>query len=181
MKVTIIGANGQLGNDLVRAFSTHGDKVVALGQKDIEVSDAALVEAALGKTEQQVVVNTAAFHNVEECENDPQKAFAVNAFGARNLALAAARHGFKLIHVSTDYVSDGQKGKPYTEEDSPRPLNCYGNSKLSGEFFIQTLCKNHAVIRLSGLYGIAPCVGKKGLNFVKLMLKLARERGEVKV
>ncbi len=181
MKVTIIGANGQLGNDLVRAFSNHGDKVLGLMQEDIEVSDAASVEAALGGSEQNVVINTAAFHNVEECESDPQKAFTVNAFGARNLALAAAKHGFRLIHVSTDYVFDGQKGQPYTEEDCPRPLNCYGNSKLSGELFIQTLSKNHAVVRLSGLYGTAPCVGKKGMNFVKLMLKLARERGEVKV
>jgi dTDP-4-dehydrorhamnose reductase len=181
MSVTIIGADGQLGHDLVRAFANHGEKVVGLTHEDIEVSDLASVDSALGHSRQHIVVNTAAFHDVEVCEQDPQRAFAVNAIGPRNLALASAKHGFKLIHVSTDYVFDGQKGQPYCEQDCPRPLNCYGNSKLSGEFFIQALCKDYAIVRLSGLYGTSPCLGKKGLNFVKLMLKLARERGEVKV
>jgi dTDP-4-dehydrorhamnose reductase len=181
MKVVVIGGNGQLGCDLVRAFSSRGAEVASLTREDIEVSDPTSVEAALVKARPEIVVNTAAFHDVEACENDPQRAFAVNAFGARNLALSTAKHGIKLIHLSTDYVFDGEKGQPYVEEDSPCPLNCYGNSKVSGEFFIQTLGKDYAVVRVSGLYGTAPCLGKKGINFVKLMLKLARERGQVKV
>jgi dTDP-4-dehydrorhamnose reductase len=181
MKVTIIGANGQLGSDLARAFRTAGAQVDGLNHQDIEIAEAAAVEARLAETRPDVVVNAAAFHNVETCENEPQRAFAVNAIGARHLALAAARRQCKLIHISTDYVFDGQKGRPYVEEDCPRPLNCYGNSKLSGEHFIQAAAGNYAIVRVSGLYGSEPCRAKKGLNFVKTMLKLARERGEVKV
>ncbi len=181
MKVAIIGGDGQLGSDLVRVFLSQGADVASLVYGDIEVADPASVQAVLGKIGAKIVVNTAAFHDVEACENDPQRAFAVNAFGARNVALACAKYGCRLIHVSTDYVFDGQKGRPYVEEDCPRPLNCYGNSKLSGEFFVQTLAKDFAIVRVSGLFGISPCLGKKGMNFVRLMLKLARERGEVKV
>ncbi len=181
MKVIIIGANGQLGSDLLAVFQRCGAQVAGLTHQDLEVSDAVAVEAKLAAAAPQVVVNTAAFHNVEACETEPQTAFAVNALGARNLATASLRHGFRLIHLSTDYVFDGRKGQPYTEEDRPLPLNCYGNSKLSGELFIQAMARNYAIVRVSGLYGAAPCRAKKGLNFVKIMLKLARERGEVKV
>jgi dTDP-4-dehydrorhamnose reductase len=181
MKVAIIGGDGQLGSDLVRVFSSLGAEVVGLVYGEIEVADPASVEAVLAKVGAKIVVNTAAYHDVEACENDPQRAFAVNALGARNVALASAKYGCRLIQVSTDYVFDGQKGKPYVEEDSPRPLNCYGNSKLSGEFFVQALARDSAIVRVSGLYGISPCLGKKGMNFVRLMLKLARERGEVRV
>jgi dTDP-4-dehydrorhamnose reductase len=181
MKVLIIGANGQLGSDLVGVFQRRGAEVAGLTHQDIEIADAAAVEAKLAAAAPQVVVNAAAFHNVELCESEPQSAFAVNALGARNLAGASVKHSFRLIHISTDYVFDGRKRQPYTEEDCPRPLNCYGNSKLSGELFIQAMAKNYAVVRVSGLYGAAPCRAKKGLNFVKIMLKLARERGEVKV
>ena len=139
------------------------------------------MDSKLAAIAPQVVVNAAAYHNVEACEADPRPAFAVNAIGSRNLAAASLRLGFRLIHISTDYVFDGRKKQPYTEEDCPRPLNCYGNSKLSGELFIQAIAKNYAIVRVSGLYGAAPCRAKKGLNFVKIMLKLARERGEVKV
>jgi dTDP-4-dehydrorhamnose reductase len=181
MKVIIIGANGQLGCDLVGAFQRRGSEITGSTHQDLDIADAAAVEARLSAATPQVVVNAAAFHNVEACETDPQSAFAVNALGARNLASASLRHGFRLIHVSTDYVFDGAKKQPYTEEDCPRPLNCYGNSKVSGELFIQAIAKNYAVVRVSGLYGAAACRAKKGLNFVKIMLKLARERGEVKV
>jgi dTDP-4-dehydrorhamnose reductase len=182
MKVIIIGANGQIGSDLLAVFQARGAHVTGLTHQDIEIADAAAVEAKLAAAAPQVVVNAAAFHNVDACETDPRSAFAVNALGARNLASASLRHGFRLIHISTDYVfDDGGKKQPYTEEDCPRPLNCYGNSKLSGELFIQAIAGNYAVVRVCGLYGAAPCRAKKGLNFVKIMLKLARERGEVKV
>jgi dTDP-4-dehydrorhamnose reductase len=181
VKTIIIGANGQIGSDLVGVFRRRGAEVTGLTHQDIEISNAAALEARLAELAPQVVVNAAAFHNVEACEADPQSAFAVNALGARNLAGASLRNPFRLIHISTDYVFDGRKNQPYTEEDCPRPLNCYGNSKLSGELFIQAIAKDYAVVRVSGLYGSAPCRAKKGLNFVKTMLKLARERGEVKV
>jgi dTDP-4-dehydrorhamnose reductase len=181
MRTIILGANGQLGSDLVKAFRAHSCDVAGLTHQDAEVSDVAGLERYWENLKPDVVVNTAAFHNVELCESDPETALVVNALAPRRLAAASVKHGFRLIHVSTDYVFDGAKGRPYTEADAPRPLNCYGKSKLSGEYFVSAGARDYAIVRVSGLYGAAPCRAKKGLNFVKTMLKLARERGEVKV
>ncbi len=181
MKVAVIGADGQLGSDLVVAFSRNGDEVSALTHKDIEISDLCSVTKALGGIRPQVVVNTAAMHHVENCEREPEKAFAVNAVGPRNLALLSRDLDAVLLHVSTDYVFDGQKGSPYFEGDVPLPLNTYGITKLAGEHFVRATTAKHFVIRTSGLYGKSPCRAKGGLNFIELMLKLAKERGEVKV
>ena len=135
----------------------------------------------LGDINPDVVVNTAAMHNVEACEEDPAKAFAVNGIGARNLAQSANELGYTLMHISTDYVFDGSKLAPYTEKDCPGPLNVYGNTKLAGEYFVQSIANKYFIIRLSGLYGKNPCRAKGGLNFVSLMLKLAKERDEIRV
>jgi dTDP-4-dehydrorhamnose reductase len=120
-------------------------------------------------------------HHVENCEQEPGKAYAVNAVGARNLATVTRDLGAALIHVSTDYVFDGKKDEPYVENDIPLPLNVYGNSKLAGEYFVRTLNPKHFVLRTSALYGKHPCRAKGGQNFVDLMLRLARERGRVRV
>jgi len=181
MKVAVIGANGQLGSDLVAAFSENGDAVSPLTHTDIEISELPSVSRVLEGIRPQVIVNTAAMHHVENCEREPEKAFAVNALGPRNLALVARDLDAVLLHVSTDYVFDGSKGSPYLEEDSPRPLNAYGITKLAGEHFVRATTAKHFVIRTSGLYGKSPCRAKGGLNFIELMLKLANERGEVRV
>ena len=181
MKIALIGSNGQLGNDLAIAFSEHGHAVCGLTHADIEISDSSSVSRALEDIRPEVVVNTAAMHHVENCEREPERAFAINALGPRNLALVARDLGAVLLHVSTDYVFDGAKGSPYLEEDNPRPLSAYGISKLAGEHFVRTTTAKHFVIRTSGLYGKSPCRAKGGLNFIELMLKLARERGEVRV
>jgi dTDP-4-dehydrorhamnose reductase len=181
MKIAVIGANGQLGSDLVAAFSENGDVACALTHADIEISDLHSVSHTLEDIRPQVVVNTAAMHHVENCEREPEKAFAINALGPRNLAIVARDLGAVLMHVSTDYVFDGSKGSPYTEEDNPRPLNAYGITKLAGEHFVRATTARHFVIRTSGLYGKSPCRAKGGLNFIELMLKLAKERGEVRV
>jgi len=181
MKIAVIGANGQLGSDLVAAFSENGAAVSGLTHADIEISDLPSVSHALGSIRPQVIVNTAAMHHVENCEREPEKAFAVNALGPRNLALVARDLGAVLLHVSTDYVFDGSKGSPYLEEDNPRPLNVYGITKLAGEYFVRATMAKHFVVRTSGLYGKSPCRAKGGLNFIELMLKLAKERGEVRV
>jgi dTDP-4-dehydrorhamnose reductase len=139
------------------------------------------ISKCLGLLQPQLVVNTAAMHHVERCEQEPEKAFAVNALGSRNLAMKARDLGGVLMHVSTDYVFDGSKGSPYEEQDAPCPLSVYGNSKLAGEYFVRTTAKKHFVLRTSALYGKSPCRAKGGLNFIELMLKLAKERGEVKV
>lgn len=181
MKVVVVGANGQLGSDLVVAFLKNSDEVCALTHSDIELTDLDSVSRTLRQLRPQVIVNTAAMHHVENCERDPEKAFVVNALGPKNLALMAQDLGAVLMHVSTDYVFDGNKASPYVEEDVPRPLNAYGITKLSGEHFVRCTTTKHFVIRTSGLYGKRPCRAKGGLNFIELMLKLARERGEVRV
>ena len=181
MRVAIIGANGQLGTDLVHAFDRDGATVIGLTHADVEITNLHSVSQVLREQQPDVIVNTAAMHHVETCEREPEKAFAVNAIGPRNLALAAREFDAVLVHVSTDYVFDGRQATPYRETDVPRPLNAYGTTKLAGEHFVQATTDKHFVVRTSGLYGKQPCRGKGGLNFVELMLKLGRERGTVRV
>jgi dTDP-4-dehydrorhamnose reductase len=177
----VIGANGQLGSDLCRAFGDAGYGVAAFTHADVDVTDADAMHAALASVAPAVVINTAAMHHVEACEDDPVGAFAVNGLGARTVARAAAALDALAVHVSTDYVFDGTQGTPYVETDAPRPLSVYGITKLAGEYAVRVATPRHLVVRCSGLYGTAACRAKGGLNFVRLMLKLARERGEVRV
>jgi dTDP-4-dehydrorhamnose reductase len=181
MKIIVIGSNGQLGSDIVRVCADEGDEVCSLTHADIEVSSLKSAGGCLRSRVPDVVVNTAAMHHVEKCEQEPGKAYAVNAIGARNLAVVTRDLGAVLVHISTDYVFDGKKGEPYVENDVPLPLNVYGNSKLAGEYFVQTLNPKHFVLRTSALYGEHPCRAKGGQNFVDLMLRLAKERGRVRV
>ncbi|HEV2961019.1 MAG TPA: dTDP-4-dehydrorhamnose reductase [Candidatus Angelobacter sp.] len=181
MKVAILGANGQLGTDVAAAFRAQGDEVVALTHADVEVSSLESVKKSLESAQPEVVINTAAFHNVERCEDEPLPAFTVNAIGARSVAQVTDSLGAKLVHIGTDYVFDGMKSSPYVEEDPPRPLNAYGNSKLAGEYFVRCTNPRHFVVRVSGIYGQHPCRAKAGFNFVEMMLKFAREREELRV
>ena len=181
MKIAVIGANGQLGADVVSVFERRGDAVAGLCHTDIELSSMESVRICLGAQPFDCVINTAAMHHVENCEQDPARAFAVNAVGARNLALVTRETGAVLVHVSTDYVFDGAKREPYVEGDAALPLNVYGNSKLAGEYFVRSLNPRHFVLRTSALYGEHACRAKGGRNFVELMLHLGRERGRVKV
>ena len=181
MRIVVVGSNGQLGSDVVRAFANNGDEVLGLTHADIEISDREAVANKLGKIQPEMVVNTAAMHHVENCELQPEQAYAINGLGARNLAMVGRENGFVLMHVSTDYVFDGSKRTPYEEGDLPRPLNVYGNTKLAGEYFVRSITAKHFVLRTSAIYGHSPCRAKGGLNFIQLMLKLAKERGEVRV
>jgi dTDP-4-dehydrorhamnose reductase len=181
MRVAIIGANGQLGADAVRAFASNGDDVCPITHSDIELTNIDSVFHSLRAIRPELIVNTAAMHHVDHCEAEPVKAFAVNASGTRNLAQVAGDIRAVLMHVSTDYVFDGCKETPYEETDLPRPLNVYGNSKLAGEYFARSVTEKHFVLRTSALYGTNGCRAKGGLNFIQLMLKLARERDELRV
>jgi len=181
MRVIVIGADGQLGTEVVRAFSGHGDTVSPLTHLDVELSSIDSVSDRLQELRPELVVNTAAMHHVENCEREPEKAFAVNGIGARNLSMLSRDVGAVLMHVSTDYVFDGSKESPYEEQDATRPLNVYGNTKLAGEYFVRAATDKHFVLRTSAIYGRNPCRAKGGLNFIELMLKLANERGEVRV
>jgi dTDP-4-dehydrorhamnose reductase len=181
MRVAVVGANGQLGTDVAAAFRERGDTVVPLTHAEIELSSLESVRNCFDGSGVELVVNTAAMHHVEKCEADPEQAWLMNGLGARNLAEVTRGSGATLIHVSTDYVFDGTKGRPYVESDAPLPLNVYGNTKLTGEYFVRTLNPRHFVLRTSGLYGANPCRAKGGLNFVDLMLKLGKERDKVRV
>lgn len=177
MKAAIIGAGGQLGRELVRVF---GQGCIPLDVGEVDICSPVRLREALEACRPDVVINTAAFHNVPECEKNADRAFAVNAVGVKNLRDACLGLGSGLVQVSTDYVFDGAKGAPYTEEDVPNPVNAYGVSKLAGEFFARQVPVHH-VIRLSSLFGIAGSVGKGGANFVKLMLAAARTKDRISV
>jgi len=180
MKVAVIGANGQLGTDLCRVFAGQKVSVLPLTRSEIDVSDSTQVDHVLGALQADVVISTAAFHKVEECEKQPAQSFAVNAAGPRNLALACRQNDAVLVHFSTDYVFDGSERRPYAESDLPRPLNVYGVSKLAGEHMLRLTWERHFVIRTCGLYGVAGSAGKGG-NFVETMLKKASEAAPIRV
>lgn len=184
MKTLIIGADGQLGSDLCCAFADVEicRAGVSGGHVKLDITNESEVRSLIEQEfKPNIVINTAAFHNVPKCEEDPASAYAVNAMGAKYLATACQQSGARLIHVSTDYVFGNGGTTPYTEMDRELPLSTYGASKLAGEHLIAAECENHCIVRGSGLYGSAPCKAKGGKNFVQLMLHLARERGEVKV
>jgi dTDP-4-dehydrorhamnose reductase len=181
MKVAVIGANGQLGTDICKVYHARGHEMALFTHQHGDIADFETFRGLLGKFRPDLVINTAAMHQVEECEKNPRRAFEVNGIGVRNLALLSEDLKFVLVQVSTDYVFDGAKGSPYNERDLPLPLNVYGNTKLSGEFFVRTLAPRHFVIRVSALFGQAPCRAKGGRNFVTTMLGLAQERNEIRV
>ena len=179
MKLVVIGANGQLGTDLLEVLSKEHD-VVGLNHTDIEITDIDSVKNALSTIKPAIVLNTAAYHIVPEAEKFPAKAFQINGIGTMNLAKVCQDLDTRLVHYSTDYVFDGKKQKPYTEDDRPNPLSVYANTKLSGEYFALNYCDRSYVIRVSGIYGKIPCRAKGG-NFITTMIKLANEKPEVRV
>jgi dTDP-4-dehydrorhamnose reductase len=181
MRVAILGANGQLGSDLRQAFTEAGHSVAALTHAEVEIDDPHSVERALAAARPDVIVNAAAFVNVDQCEQEPERAMAINAAGAAHVAEFAGAKDRLLVQISTDYVFSGDKRSPYAETDATGPLNVYGASKLAGEKQVAERARRHVIVRLSGLYGRAPCRGKAGLNFVTRMLQIGRERVEARV
>jgi len=179
MRVIIIGANGQLGNDLVSHLSGAYD-VISLTHDNLEITDSAQVKMVIKKYSPGVLINTAAYHNLNECEENPSKAFLVNAVGVKNLADASKEKNIRLVHISTDYVFDGAKNTPYFEDDVALPASVYGISKLAGEFFAKR-AGNYMVIRVASLFGVTGCRAKKGKNFVENMLELSKTKDSIEV
>ena len=179
MNVAVIGSNGQLGTDLMDVLSVK-HSVTGLNHADIEITEIESVRNALSTIKPAIVLNTAAYHIVPEAEKFPAKAFQINGIGTLNLAKVCQDLKIRLVHYSTDYVFDGKKQKPYTEDDRPNPLSVYANTKLSGEYFALNYCDHSYVIRVSGIYGKIPCRAKGG-NFITTMIKLANEKPEVRV
>ena len=178
MKIAIIGADGQLGSDLVKALK--GEKVFPFYYPDFDITKPRQIKEILSRLDLDVVINTAAYHRVDECEDNPQKSFEVNSIAVRELALICREFEFTLVHFSTDYVFDGKKKTPYIENDTLNPLSVYAASKLAGEYFVRSILERYFLIRTCGLYGIAGCWGK-GNNFVDTVLSLEKEGKPLKV
>jgi dTDP-4-dehydrorhamnose reductase len=175
MKILILGANGQLGRELTVCAGSFGLEAVGLDVESIDITDVTSVGRAVSENSPAVVINAAAYTAVDQAESDPAQAFAVNRDGPAHVATVCARAKIPLIHVSTDFVFDGQKGAPYVETDAVNPLSVYGLSKSEGEVGIRSCLVEHIILRTSWLYS------RWGKNFVKTMLQLGREREILKV
>jgi dTDP-4-dehydrorhamnose reductase len=178
-KYLLLGAKGQLGHDL--APRLHGE-VIAVGREQIDLAEPESISTSLQQIEPDFVINCAAYNFVDRAESEPENAFAVNAFGVRDLAAACAKLGCSLVHFSSDHVFglDTNRRRPWCEDDAPRPISVYGTSKLAGEYFVRSLCPKHFVIRTCGLYGVWGAGGKGG-NFVETMLRMAEEGKAIRV
>lgn len=182
-KVALIGSNGQLGSDIVKVFEIDSSfSLIPLTHNDIDITNNQKTKEIIEKMSPNIVINTAAYHKVDEVENNPQKAFLINAIAEKNLAYLCQKNNWTLVFISTDYVfgSDYKRKKPYLETDNPGPINVYGISKLAGEYFTRYTCKKYFIIRTSGLFGAAGSSGK-GKNFVELMISLAKKRRRINV
>lgn len=177
MKIVVIGSTGQLGTDLVKVLKQEHE-VIGLTHKDIEVTDYASCQI-LKDYRPDAIINTAAFHKTDQCEEEPIKAFTVNAIGAKNIATISKEIEATTVFISTDYVFDGSKNEPYTEDDIPNPINTYGISKLAGELFTKQNPK-HYIIRVASLFGVAGASGKGG-NFIETMIAKAKKNESISV
>jgi len=179
-KVAIFGCAGQLGVELCREFSQRGYAVVGWERAHVDITSAPAVEQAIASFDPEVVLNAAAYNQVDVAESEPQAAFNVNALAVRNLALACRQCGAQLVHFSTDYVFDGTAGRPYSEADPTHPLGAYAVSKLAGELYAQAYLGEALIVRTSGVFGLGALKTPRG-NFIELMLRLAREGKLIRV
>ena len=180
MRVIVIGAAGQLGSDLVQAFREQHEDVIPLSRKELDITQPPALRETFGQYRPEVIVNCSVYHPVDDCETRPDLSFAVNATAVRELGLAARECGAAVVHFSSDYVFDGELGRPYGEEDSPNPQSVFGVSKVAGEQLLRAVLPRHFIIRTSGLYGVVGSRVKKG-NFVETMLRLGARDGHVRV
>lgn len=175
MKVLVTGAKGQLASDLVPLLEAAGFTVAALSSGELDISDPLAVSEAVKKTKPGVIVNPAAYTKVDLAEKEKDRAYAVNANGAENLARAAKEAACPIVHVSTDFVFDGRSPVPCVEDQEANPLSVYGASKLAGEKSVAAATNEHVIVRTSWLYGV------EGHNFVKTILRLASEREALRI
>jgi dTDP-4-dehydrorhamnose reductase len=171
-RAVVFGASGQLGVELVRELKSRQYEVGACDRAHADITDPAAVEKALAGFDAEVVLNAAAYNQVDVAEKEPQAAFLVNALAVRNLALACRQIDARLVHFSTDYVFDGAATRPYVEEDPTHPLGAYAVSKLAGEIYAQAYLDKALIVRTSGVFGPGGLTTARG-NFVEIMLRLA--------
>jgi dTDP-4-dehydrorhamnose reductase len=187
MRILITGSKGQVGSQIVdmirRGSSEIGEipaeikkaEVIGMGSKELDISDLYEVREIIGENKPDVVINAAAYTDVDGCESNEDRAFSVNAYGAKNLAIVCEEIGAKLVHISTDYVFSGVGNKPFNEDDETLPKSSYAMSKDMGDKYVKEFCSKYFIIRPSWVYGY------NGKNFVYTIMRLAKEKGVIKV
>ena len=174
MKILLTGSRGQLGIELIRQLNSYNYQIIETDVHNLDISNEKKVYELVLKEKPEIIINCAAYTNVDGCEANDQAAFGVNAIGARNLSTAAFNVGAKIVQVSTDYVFDGTGNTPKREYDKTNPQSIYGISKELGEVLVRQTNPRHFILRTAWLYG-------EGNNFVRTMLKLAQEKPEINV
>jgi dTDP-4-dehydrorhamnose reductase len=174
MKVLLTGSGGQLGQELVEILPQRGCEVVALTRGELDVADSGSVGEALEAHAPDLIINSAAYTNVDACETVGEVAYKANALGPRNLAQHGERRGCEVLHISTNYVYDGTSDRPYEPFEPPNPISAYGRTKLAGEEYVRSLTNSWYIVRSAGVYG-------RGRNFVRTMLRVAEERDVLEV
>jgi dTDP-4-dehydrorhamnose reductase len=179
-KVVVFGGGGQLGIELCREYEKRSWKVIKYERQALDITDSARVEDAVARQEAELVINAAAYNQVDIAEKEPLAAYQANALAVRNIAMACRQSGAKLVHYSTDYVFDGTKGSSYIETDATHPLGAYAVSKLAGELYAQAYLDDALIIRTSGVFGPGGMFTPRG-NFVEVMLRMAKNSQPIKV
>lgn len=175
MKILVTGVSGQLGYDVERELDQRGIEHLGTSSRELDITDREAVERLMERYRPDAVIHCAAYTKVDLAEDEPERCWAVNADGTRNVAAACRRTGAKLLYISTDYVFPGTGERSYETGDPTGPVNTYGRSKLAGELAVQSLLEKYFIVRISWVFG------KNGNNFVKTMLRLAETRAELSV
>jgi dTDP-4-dehydrorhamnose reductase len=171
-KAVVFGCHGQLGIEVVRVLEERGYSVTGFERTQVDISDSAQVDRIFAREDPAIVINAAAYNQVDIAEKEPVPAMIANGLAVRNLAMCCRQHDARFVHFSTDYVFDGTAGRAYTEEDAPHPLGAYAVSKLAGELYAQAYLDGPLIIRTSGVFGPGGLKTARG-NFIELMLRLA--------
>jgi dTDP-4-dehydrorhamnose reductase len=171
-KAVVFGCRGQLGVELVKVLAERGYQVAGFDRSQVDISDGAQVERTFAQEDPAIVINAAAYNQVDVAEKEPAPAMMANGLAVRNLAMCCRQFDARLVHFSTDYVFDGTAGRAYTEEDATHPLGAYAVSKLAGELYAQAYLDHPLIIRTSGVFGPGGLQTARG-NFIELMLRLA--------
>jgi dTDP-4-dehydrorhamnose reductase len=179
-RVLIFGSGGQLGVELMAEFAGRGYQVTGVERSRVDITDPASVEQCMADYDPAIVLNAAAYNQVDVAEKEPQAAFLVNALAVRNLAMACRQADARLVHFSTDYVFDGLAGRAYVEDDITHPLGAYAVSKIAGELYARAYLDQPLIIRTSGVFGPGGLNTARG-NFVELMLRLAAKGQPIRV
>lgn len=180
MRGVLLGPNGQVGTDVMALAAARGLVLEPMGRDRLDVSDPAAVRAVLETMSFDVLINCTGYHKTDEVEDNADQAMRVNALSVRAMAECCGDKGARFVHISTDYVFPGMKGAPYREDDAIGPLNVYGASKAMGESLVRLVGGDHLILRVASLFGVAGASGKGG-NFVETMIRVGREKGELKV